>query len=58
MSDTERLNLIEHYRWHIFFSPDGWCVSGMFGMLPNTFNSIREAIEAALTAQMNWSLGK
>ena len=57
MTDTERLNLIEHYQWRIYFVADGWSGNGMFGILPHTYNTIREAIDAALAAQIKWSLG-
>lgn len=55
MTDTEALNLIEHYGWSINKISKGW----------NVFNenidviglSIREAIINAMIAQRKWSVG-
>lgn len=56
MSDTERVNLVDHYRWIITFSPVGWVVQGMFGMIPHTFGTFRDAIDGAMRAQAEWAL--
>lgn len=55
MTDTERLNLIEHYGWNINKHFLGF----------NVFNenvdvvraTLREAIDVALAAQAKWSIG-
>jgi hypothetical protein len=54
MTDTERLNLIEHYGWDIRKIDDNWYVEGQFGRVYKV--SIREAINAALSAQAKWAL--
>lgn len=56
MTDTERLNLIEHYQWQLHFI-DSWFMQGMFGVVGG-FNTLREAIDAALKAQFEWSAGR
>ena len=53
MTDTERLSLIEHYEWDIRKIDDNWYVEGKFGRVYKA--SIREAIDAALSAQAQWS---
>ncbi len=58
MYDTERLNLIEHYEWDILCynnKAKKWMVCGKFGKT-DKFKTIREAIDAALSAQMKWAL--
>ena len=55
MTDTERLNLIEHYGWHINKVASGWNVfSSNIDIIEKT---LRLAIDAALAAQIKWSLG-
>lgn len=56
MTDTERLNLIEHYRWNIHTATEGYTVFGDFGNVGG--KSLREAIDAALRAQFEWSVGR
>ncbi len=59
MTDTERLSLIEHYKWEIVFDnayAPAIVIRGSFGIV--FANTLREAIHDALTAQINWSLGK
>ncbi len=56
MTDTERLNLIEHYKWDIMHHK-GWLILGKFGSTA-TCQTIREAINEALAAQIKWSTGK
>lgn len=51
MSDTERLNLIEHYEWDfLHYVNHGWKVCGKFGST-ECFKTIREAIDEALSRQ-------
>ena len=52
MTDTERLNLIEHYEWMIEFN-DMWFVAGKFGL--SAGDTLREALDGALAAQIKWS---
>lgn len=54
MSDTERLNLIEHYEWDLIHYANGWMIAGKFGSTKR-FKSIRECIEAALATQAKWA---
>ncbi len=60
MSDTERLNLIEHYKWQISLSANGkvWWIFGSFSTNKKGVKgkTLREAIDAALAAQMKWAL--
>ena len=55
MTDIERLNLIEHYEWMVEFNTDVWFVAGKFGL--SAGDTLRKAIDAALAAQIKWSLG-
>lgn len=57
MNDKERLDLIEHYQWSVFYIDNGWLIKGMFGQLPNTYDTLRKAIDAALQVQAKWALG-
>jgi hypothetical protein len=57
MTDTERLNLIEHYQWDVMHHNGEWLVLGKFGITP-TFIKLREAVDVALNAQAKWALGK
>ncbi len=55
MSDTEALNLIEHYRWKVQPTLEGkWAVDGDFGSIRG--ETLREAIYTALAAQAEWAL--
>jgi hypothetical protein len=62
MSDTEHLKLIEYYKWNIrrteqvFTTLDkGWEVyCERFSV---THEDLRQALNLAMTAQINWSLG-
>lgn len=54
MTDTERLDLIEHYQWDILSYNKEWIICGEFGKT-GRFKSLREAIEAATAAQIKWS---
>lgn len=56
MTDKERLNLIEHYKWTIVISDMGVAVFGNFGRIKET--TLRRAIDAALKAQAEWALAK
>lgn len=57
MSDTERLNLIEHYGWDVLWCNDSWCITAKsFGAVNG--KTLREAIDAALKAQFEWSVGR
>lgn len=58
MSDTERLNLIEHYGWSIMFSRDRVIITGNDSIFATAGNTLREAIDAALKAQFEWSVGR
>ncbi len=50
-------DLIEHYKWSIQFTLENkWAVDGLFGSIRG--ETLNEAIDNALIAQMNWSLGK
>lgn len=55
MTDTNRLNLIEYYKWEIIFDTNV-IIRGSFGIVFD--NTLREAIDTALKAQIEWSLGK
>ena len=64
MTDTEALNLIEHYGWSIAPQVNGgWVIEGDDGSgeqeieLARTRGPLREAIADALKAQMDWALG-
>lgn len=55
MTDTERLNLIEHYGWKIYQAVNkSWQVGGPFGVVRR--NNLREAIDEALSRQAKWAL--
>lgn len=55
MSDTERLNLIEHYSWKVYQAVNkSWQIGGAFGVVRR--NSLREAIDEALSRQIKWAL--
>lgn len=58
MTDTERLNLIEHYGWVIdqLKNGKGWCVTGRFSIFHVAGDTLRDAIDAALAAQVKWAL--
>lgn len=56
MSDTEMLNLIEHYEWNINQMYKGWNVFS--ANIDITGPTLREAIKIAMDAQVKWSLGK
>ena len=52
MSDTEALNLIEHYRWHVQPTLEGkWAIDGDFGSIRG--ETLRDAVHVALTAQID-----
>ena len=59
MSDTEMLNLIEHYKWSFTYYPDETITvfgyDGIFSIADNA--NIRGAVIAALIAQRKWSVG-
>lgn len=61
MSDTERLNLIEHYEWRLELINDTnalnglWQIKGDWGYIHG--DTIRKVIDAAMTAQIKWSVG-
>jgi hypothetical protein len=57
MSDTERLNLIEHYKWKIGYT-HAFYVKGDNGIFVVMASTLREAIDDALEAQIDWSLGR
>lgn len=55
MQDTERLNLLEHYRWRL--APVGggeWQVTGTFGFVRAA--TPRDAMDKALDLQAEWAL--
>jgi hypothetical protein len=67
MSDTERLNLIEHYGWNVqFIKEEGYTnlkghfsrtlikISGKYGEVVQ--ETLRDAIDAALSSQAKWSM--
>lgn len=55
MTDTERLNLIEHYKWYIWFDEETkYTAQGDFGHVCG--KTIREVIDGALDAQAKWML--
>ena len=54
MSDSEMINLIEHYEWCVYREYNHWNVAGNFGKVFK--KTLREAIVAALAAQAKWSL--
>lgn len=58
MSDTERLNLIEHYKWKIIFIDDGCHIVLARAGTYDFAKTFREAIDLALIKQMDWSLGR
>lgn len=53
MTDTERLDLIEHYGWVIdtLKNGKGWCVTGRLSIFHVARETLREAIDAAIAAQ-------
>lgn len=59
MTDTERLNLIEHYQWQIFTWSMGkdkfWQITGKFGGT-QAHTSLRMAFDAAYKAQAEWAM--
>lgn len=55
MSDTEMLNLIEHYDWFIVKFGSGWNIFNENIDVMGT--TLREAILNAMTAQRKWSVG-
>lgn len=57
MTDTERLNLIEYYDWMIIKQFKKWRVVGAFPGIAEGA-TLREVVDAALVAQVEWSLGK
>lgn len=58
MNDTERLNLIEHYKWTVRFIDDGCHIvlhqAGTYAFA----KTFREAILEALSKQAVWALSK
>lgn len=56
MSDTEALNLIEHYKWNITFNGDWITIQGANNIFNLEFNSrnLRGAIKSALDMQRKW----
>ena len=55
MTDTERLNLIEHYKWAIQPLEEGWMITGRWGYVCGP--SIRTAFDYAYKAQFKWATG-
>lgn len=56
MTDTERLNLVEHHKWTVKFM-DGGCHIVLHQAGTYAFaKTFREAIQAALAAQAKWAL--
>lgn len=57
MKDTERLNLIDHYKWTVVFI-NGGCYIVLHEARTYSFaKTLREAIDGALAAQIKWALG-
>lgn len=56
MTDTERLDLIEHYKWKVMFIDDGCHIvlpqAGTYAFA----KTFREAISEALSKQAKWSV--
>lgn len=55
MSDTERLNLIEHYEWMVMPHCGKWWIVGKFPGIASG-DSLREAFNNAYDAQAKWAL--
>jgi hypothetical protein len=57
MSDTETLDLIEHYKWSVKFIDDGCHIvlhkAGTYAFA----KTIREEVKEALDKQIAWSVG-
>jgi len=59
MSDTEMLNLIEHYKWDISFEGSFIKIKGANGIFHLSFQGkdLRAAIKSAMDMQRIWSVG-
>jgi hypothetical protein len=57
MTDTERLNLIEHYGWQIICFANEVAIYNVKAEFKVTGKTLREAIDNALSAQFKWSTG-
>lgn len=61
MTDTERLNLIEHYKWRLELIDDTstlnglWQIKGQWGYVHG--RSVRAVVDSAISAQFKWSTG-
>ncbi len=58
MTDTERLNLIEHYQWTIRFDDEGCHISLHKAGTYTKAKNFREAFDIAYDKQAKWALGK
>ena len=58
MTDTERLDLIEHYKWEISYWHDHVVIVNNEAEFVRSGKTLRAAIDAALKAQFEWSVGK
>jgi hypothetical protein len=57
MTDTEALNLVEHYGWRLVPLNDGKWFAMTVGGATAVQSSLRDAIRAALAKQAAWALG-
>ena len=58
LKDSELINLIEHYNWHIKTTPDKtWIVTGINDIFVVEARTLRMALHNALDAQRKWSIG-
>lgn len=57
MTDTERLDLIEHYKWNVIFAVGKVAIYNVEANFKVQADTLREVIPLALKAQMDWSTG-
>lgn len=57
MTDTERLDLIEYYKWRVMFMDCGCHIVLDQASTYAFAKTLREAIDDALKAQAKWALG-
>ena len=58
MSDTEALDLIQHYGWGLAPSVRGGWVINCIRFSTDPQPTVREAIKAAMTAQIAWATAR
>lgn len=55
MTDTERLDLIEHYRWNVICAEGRVAIYNVDANFKVQADTIREVIDLALAQQIKWS---